>query len=102
MIANFKLALSFVVILLCDMALRSASKTTNHIFQARTFICIGMKQPVIFYSTLFGNQEPSSSRCSSVSRLVPQDMGDFHIQRTELLVVNEQTFCGRSLKFFPP
>ena len=36
------------------------------------------------------NQEPSSSRCSSVSRLVPQDMGDFHIERTGLLVVNEQ------------
>ena len=49
-----------------------------------------MEQPVIFYSTLFGNQEPSSSRCSSVSRLVPQDMGDFHIERTGLLVVSEQ------------
>ena len=83
------LALSSVVMLLCDMARRSASQT-NYIFQARTFICIGMKQPVIFYSTLFGNQEPSSSRCSSVSRLVPQDMGDFHIERTGLLVVNEQ------------
>jgi len=101
-----------------SVALRESDKT----FKARTFICIGMRRSVTFYSTRSGIQSCLVLEDRSVSRPVPLDLlslwylvkyklgrGDSHVKRTGALVVNFEKktlrgckvpFCGRGLKYF--